>query len=146
MTEFLQTTPPESDTSNDMKAAMCAALVLAFLSASAEPRTWTSADGSKTFEGTARSFDPTRGIVSVVTGDGRLLTFPSDKLSTADREWLKTWNPDAGPSATGGPDTGSEVGRKVAKAKLQRLDGERYRKAELEKTPEFYLFYYSASW
>ena len=129
-----------------MKTAICAAVLLAFVSVSAEQRTWTSADGTKTFEGTARTFDATKGTVSVVTQDGRLLTFPIDKLSSDDQTWLKNWNNTTSPSASAGPDTESEVGKKVAKAKLQRLDGKRYRRAELEKTPEFYLFYYSASW
>ncbi len=129
-----------------MKFLLCAALVFVTAAASAEQRTWTSSDGSKTFVGTARSYDATRGTVSVVTGDGRLLTFPADKLSTADQDWLKTWDASSTPSASAGPDTESEVGKKVAKAKLQVLDGKRYKRAELEKTPEYYLFYYSASW
>lgn len=129
-----------------MKSILCAALVFLTAAAFAEQRTWTSSDGSKTFEGTARSYDATRGTVSVVTADGRLLTFPADKLSAADQEWLKTWDASSSPSASAAPDTESEVGSKVAKAKLQKLDGKRYKRAELDKTPEYYLFYYSASW
>ena len=40
----------------------------------------------------------------------------------------------------------SEVGSKVAKAKLNRLEGKRFKKAELTKAPEYYILYYSASW
>lgn len=129
-----------------MKALLGALLVCLAISVSAEQRTWTSADGTKTFEGKVRSFDETRGTVSVVTVDGRLLTFPIDKLSSADQEWLKSWDSNSGSSAAAGPDTNTEVGKKVAKAKLQRLEGKSFKAAELEKTPEYYLFYYSASW
>jgi len=40
----------------------------------------------------------------------------------------------------------SDFTRKMAKAKLHRHDGKRYRKADLEKTPKYFLLYYSASW
>jgi hypothetical protein len=40
----------------------------------------------------------------------------------------------------------SDFTRKMAKAKLHRHDGKRYRKAELEKAPKYFLLYYSASW
>lgn len=116
------------------------------LVASAEERTWTSSDGSRTFEGRLRSFDPGSGTVSVVTSEGRLLEFTAEKLSEGDREFLQNWKPSSADSPAAGPDTESEVGGKVAKARLHRIDGERYRRAELEKTPEFYLFYFSASW
>ena len=131
-----------------MKSILIAVTLLASGLLLGEERTWTSADGSKTFEGTLRSYDPGTRVVSVVTGDGRLLSFTTDKLSAEDVSFLEEWTPPASPgsSAAAGPDTESEVGMRVAKAKLQRLDGERYRRAELEKTPEFYLFYYSASW
>lgn len=50
-------------------------------------RTWTSADGSKTFDARLHSFNPETGIV-VVIQKGRKVTFHEDKLSAADRGFL----------------------------------------------------------
>jgi len=40
----------------------------------------------------------------------------------------------------------SDFARKMEKAKLHRHDGKRFRKARLEKNPQYFLLYYSASW
>jgi hypothetical protein len=58
---------------------------IAFVSA----RTWTSADGSKTFEGDLRSYDPTTGMVGVTQSNGKLVEFNQDKLSAADGAFLE---------------------------------------------------------
>ncbi len=63
---------------------------LAFLlTASLQARTWTSADGSKTFEGELKSYDPATGSVGVAQANGKLLKFAQDKLSAADVAFLK---------------------------------------------------------
>ena len=52
-------------------------------------RTWTSADGTKTFEGKLKSYDATSGKVSVTKPNGKRMSFTQDKLSTDDIAWLK---------------------------------------------------------
>ncbi|MEM7699813.1 MAG: hypothetical protein AAF236_15570 [Verrucomicrobiota bacterium] len=117
------------------------------LSVSAESRTWTSADGSKTFEGELRSYNPDSKQVEVITG-GRRLTFSADVLSEADQTYLaeqeasKPMDPDAIEEAL----KASEVGALIAKTKLSKLDGSRFRRTELDVVPEYYFLYYSASW
>jgi len=54
-----------------------------------------------------------------------------------------------GPGLTSGENrswTSSVVGEQLEKTRLHRLDGRRYRRVEMEKEPDFFLFYYSASW
>ena len=108
-------------------------------------RTWTSSDGSRTFEGEIRSYDVETKTVSV-RSSGRILTFTEDRLSEEDLVYLKEWK-----AAKDAPDpletvAASVVGKEVLKTKLHRLDGKRFRSAEMEKAPEFYILYYSASW
>lgn len=52
-------------------------------------RTWTSKDGSKTFEGVLKSYDPASGEVGVTQTNGRMIKFHQDKLSAADITFLK---------------------------------------------------------
>ena len=54
-----------------------------------QARTWTSADGSKTFEGELQSYDAASGKVSVTLPNGRQMIFSQDKLSEEDVAWLK---------------------------------------------------------
>jgi hypothetical protein len=69
--------------------------IIAFLLAAAltlatggHARTWTSADGAKTFEGELKSYDPATGKVAVTIADGRQMTFMQGKLSAADLAFL----------------------------------------------------------
>ena len=54
-----------------------------------QARTWTSADGSKTFEGELQSYDAASGKVRVTLPNGKRMTFTQDKLSEDDIAWLK---------------------------------------------------------
>ncbi len=54
-----------------------------------QARTWTSADGSKTFEGELQSYDAASGKVSVTLPNGKRMAFNQDKLSADDIAWLK---------------------------------------------------------
>jgi hypothetical protein len=54
-----------------------------------QARTWTSADGSKTFEGELQSFDAASGKVSVTLPNGKRMAFLREKLSAEDIVWLK---------------------------------------------------------
>ncbi len=70
----------------------------------AKARTWTSADGSKTFEGELKTYDPATGSVGVTLPNGSVLKFTSDKLSAADNTFLGEQGkvaPDAAPASTG---------------------------------------------
>jgi hypothetical protein len=54
-----------------------------------QARTWTSADGSKTFEGELQSYDAASGKVSVTLPNGKRMAFLQEKLSAEDIAWLK---------------------------------------------------------
>ena len=67
-------------------------LVFAFASlflSGAQARTWTSADGSKTFEGELKSYNPATGMVGVTLANGNAMNFNQDKLAAADIAFLK---------------------------------------------------------
>lgn len=125
------------------KSALWIALV-ALLGGTAQARTWTSSDGAKTFEGELKTYDADSGMVTVLV-NGRPLVFPQDKLSAADITFLKeaAMAPAPGTSASTAP---SVMGEKFAKVKLHLLDGKRYKSADMIKTPDYYVLYYSASW
>ena len=125
-----------------MKASLMAIAIFSLALSGASARTWTSSDGSKTFEGDLRSYDEESGIVTVIM-NGRAVEFPKSKLSAGDITFLKEAQK---PEAAAGPDIETEIGAKVAKAKLQRLEGKRFKRAEVEKNPKYYILYYSASW
>lgn len=71
--------------SNSLLLAAIAGLLLT----GAHARTWTSADGSKTFEGELKTYDPATGMVGVVLSNGRAMQFPQKALSEADIAFLK---------------------------------------------------------
>lgn len=54
-----------------------------------QARTWTSAEGGKTFEGELQSYDPESGKVTVTLPNRKRMTFAQDKLSADDIAWLK---------------------------------------------------------
>ena len=63
--------------------------VTLMVAASVQARTWTSADGAKTFEGELKSYDPATGMVGVTMSTGKEMSFTQDKLSAADIAFLK---------------------------------------------------------
>jgi hypothetical protein len=63
--------------------------VTSLLLTGAHARTWTSADGGRTFEGDLQSYDAASGNVTVTLPNGRRMTFTQDKLSADDIAWLK---------------------------------------------------------
>jgi Carbohydrate esterase, sialic acid-specific acetylesterase len=62
----------------------------ALLICGAQARTWTSADGAKTFEGELKSYDEVSGMVVVTAKNGSNMNFKQDVLSADDIAWLKT--------------------------------------------------------
>lgn len=119
--------------------------ILSLLAGAGQARTWTSADGNRTFEGELKSYDADTGTVTVIV-NGMPLEFPQDKLSAADVEFLKNSAGTVPSTVSATAPASSVMSEKMAKVKLSRLDGKRYRRAELEKAPEYYVLYYSASW
>ena len=75
------------------------AALLLLLVTGVEARTWTSTDGSKTFEGDLKSFDPATGAVGVTQPNGTVLKFNQDKLAAADVAFLKEQGKVDAPSA-----------------------------------------------
>jgi hypothetical protein len=87
--------------------------ILAIISLTAlhiHARTWTSADGTKTFEGELTSYDPATGMVGVKLANGKELKFAQKVLSEADITFLgeqgKVEAPAAGNSSAGRSSTG----------------------------------------
>ncbi len=52
-------------------------------------RTWTSADGTRTFEGDFQSFDAATGTVGIALPNGKSTEFKIDKLSQTDKAWIQ---------------------------------------------------------
>ena len=111
----------------------------------APARTWTSADGEKTFEGDLKEFDNITGKVTVLV-DGRNLVFDQGKLSEEDRTFLSEWKAEADQPDAEEALGEQKIGSKLTNRVLVRLDGKKFKNASLEKTPEYYLLYFSASW
>ena len=111
----------------------------------APARTWTSSDGEKTFEGDLREFDDASGKVTVLV-NGRQLVFDQTKLSEDDQTYLTEWKAEADkPEATKVLES-QKIGKELTDKVLSRLDGKKFKKASMEKAPEYYLLYFSASW
>ena len=130
-----------------LAVGMAATIGIGALSA----RTWTSADGSKKFEGELKVFDKDGGKVTIIKRNGRSMTFDITKLSEGDQTFLN--ENAAGDAAAGGAENVQEalkaqkVGSKLSKRGiLEKIDGKKFAKYELTKAPEFYIVYYSASW
>lgn len=110
----------------------------------APARTWTSSDGERTFEGELRAYDEATGEVTVLL-NGRQIAFQQDKLSEADQTYLSEWKAkkDA-PAAASLED--QKIGKKLTDKVLSRLNGDSFESVSMEKAPEYYLLYFSASW
>ncbi|MEJ6578699.1 MAG: sialate O-acetylesterase [Akkermansiaceae bacterium] len=68
---------------------MIFAAVTSLLLTGAHARTWTSADGSQTFDGELNFYDAGNGKVTVTLTNGKRLSFIQDKLSEDDIAYLK---------------------------------------------------------
>ena len=82
-----------------LRSLRIASAVVAFLSilgVGLQARTWTSADGSKTFEGKLQSYDAVSGKVSVILRNGKSITFQKDLLSEDDIGFLSSSSSRAG--------------------------------------------------
>lgn len=121
--------------------ALTAALLTGTLHA--EFRTWTRSDG-KTAEleltGTSGEGDAIKG--SFKLKNGKSIELAASELSEADAELVKAWKPEE----TAAP-VAASVFDDFLDGNLEKLDGNRLKRYELEKKPtKYYLFYYTASW
>ena len=55
----------------------------------AETRTWTSADGTRNFEGQLEKYNKAANEVTIILSGGKRTTFSVEKISAADRSWLE---------------------------------------------------------
>jgi hypothetical protein len=65
------------------------AAITSLLITGAHARTWTSADGAKTFEGELKAYDPATGMVGVTLSNGKEMKFSQKVLSPADIAFLE---------------------------------------------------------
>ncbi len=98
---------------------------------SSHARNWTSADGSKTFQGKFVSYDKDTGIVKASKGF-RKVSFKADKLSEGDREWLN--------------EQALKIGAKLKQGVLSKLEDGAFVDFSMTTAPEYYVIYYSGSW
>ncbi|MDG1356642.1 MAG: hypothetical protein P8P36_00435 [Akkermansiaceae bacterium] len=137
-----------------MNKTICILLAASGLSLIAlQARTWTSADGSKTFEGNLKSYDKAAGVVKVLKGI-REVSFKVDMLSEVDREWLESQTPEA-KAEVDAIDKAEAVleelekqviGSKIKKGVLSVLEDDEFVDHTMTYAPEYYVVYYSASW
>jgi chemotaxis protein histidine kinase CheA len=78
-------------TQRPVSSRLILAAVTSLLLTGAHARTWTSSDGTKTFDGELKSYDPALAVVTVVLANGSIKHFEQDKLSAADIAYLKTY-------------------------------------------------------
>jgi hypothetical protein len=111
------------------RLAISAALVGLLLSG-AQARTWTSSDGTKTFQGELHSYDPATGKVAVTLPNGRQMAFQQDKLSDADIAYVK----ENGKKAASSPSSSASV--KALPDVLPDPDG---KEADMSKPVQVYI-------
>ena len=100
MGRIIEYTPFQTMTKKPILSTLCIAVVLMM---SADARTWTSADGKKTFEGEMTAYDADAGRVTVDM-KGREMTFSINILSDDDIAYIKEEGPKlkAAPTVGGG--------------------------------------------
>ena len=126
-----------------LAAGMAVTLGIGLVSA----RTWTSADGSKKFEGELKTYDKEAGKVTMIMRNGRSLTFDITKLSDGDKTYLDENGNAAGGNNVAEALKAQKIGSKLGKKGiLEKIDGKKFAAYELTKAPEYYVVYFSASW
>ncbi len=122
------------------------ALVL-LIAAGAQARTWTSADGTKTFEGELKSYDPATGRVDVTVPNGRVVSYHESRFSRDDIAFIKQQGPADAPVAVDPvplagatpPPAAAPAGPKMAadaQGLLRRHDG---KPADMSKPVQVFL-------
>ena len=76
-----------------MKTLTTFLITISFIavSAAADIREFTSADGTKTLKAKVLDYSQDKGVVKMLRVDGKAMTFPVKALSKEDGEYLKVW-------------------------------------------------------
>jgi hypothetical protein len=127
-----------------MKLTILTTIASLMLAGLGQARTWTSADGSKTFEGDFVSANDT--TVTVKRGI-KQMTFKLSLLSEEDQKWAKAENKRIAAAAANQIAAEEFSKSKFGKAfrKLQKFDETKFAKHELEEAPKYFLLYFAAS-
>lgn len=73
------------------KFGICILLAGSLATASAELRTFKSADGTKTLSASVISVTPAKGAAQIKRSDGKVMNIPVKSLSEDDRAYLADW-------------------------------------------------------
>ncbi len=128
-----------------MKKTILMTIASLALVSSGLARTWTSSDGSKTFEGNFVSCD---GASVTVKRGIKELSFKLTLLSEDDQKWAKAEGAKVAATAENKKAAEEFSQTKFGRAfkKLQKFEGTKFVSHELEEAPKFFLLYFSASW
>jgi len=128
-----------------MKKTILSILLPALLAGPGLARVWTSADGSKTFEGDFISCD---GETVTVKRGIREMTFKIELLSEEDQKWAKEevtrLEAAKADQKAAAEFAESDFGKSLKK--LSKLEGGKFVDHEITEPPKFFLLYFSASW
>lgn len=129
-----------------MKTKLLLALTAASLAVPVHARTWTSADGSKTFDG---EYVTSTDTTVTVTIRGHQRTFKLDLLSADDKKWITTEKQRLEKETKQTPAQGSLSDQKIGQKLIGntvRLVKSTFVRQDTQKVPDYYLLYFSASW
>jgi hypothetical protein len=99
-------------------------------------RTWTSADGSKTFEGELISYDAASGKVGVALANGKTMAFKQEVLSAGDIAFLKEQGDVAPPPPAPPPSARSTGGVQAVPNEIPAPDG---KPADMSKPVQVFI-------
>ena len=129
-----------------MKHLLFSLLTLGLL-ATAQARTWTSADGKNFFAGIYLRSDDTSVTVFM---QGKEATFKLTLISEEDRAWAKAegkrLTEAENKTAPEKPSLDDQYLGKKLKGNTANVTGDQFNPTNTTKVPEYYFFYYSASW
>lgn len=135
-----------------MKKALLTSLSILGCINTLSARTWTSSDGTKSFE--ADYIGHTDSAVSIIK-DSKKITFPLNLLSEADQAWTRAHGTETANTASAPKNTlkketvattsSSSLTQNINKH-LKKFDGKSFKEHNLDNKPEYYLVYFSASW
>ncbi len=141
-------TPTSMITGLSLSLGLAALWLAAASPLSARP--WTNAEG-KTIEAELVELKGEAGseVAVLRMANGQTYDVSLTTLSEADQAFAREQGAAASTPTSGKPDaapTGPSVFQELLDGKLVAVDGSRVSKYEMEAEPEYYAFYYSASW
>ena len=124
-----------------MKITPTLLLAAVMVTGSLQARTWTSAEGGKTFKGEYISH--TDEFVTVYRGFKKV-RFKLSLLSEADRVWLRE-KKQAGEEKVPEVVAAGKIAEKLT-GNMVKLTGDKYEDYVAVTQPEYYIIYFTASW